>query len=331
MLGPPLGSNGYVNYCSIESAVQARNHFRGVNIMELFPEETKPDEAYKELQVTFTTAQQNCRRPRLNGSGAVQSGMGNTLMNTQGGRGGGGMSGGRGGGGGKGGKGGAGQPCRSIYVGSLPTGTEVRQLSELAGPYGEIESIKFLEFFAFVNFMEESDAMIFWQQGQQGNILLHGKPLMINWGKQPPPDARVRNAIAERGATRQIEVGPVNGDTRSDQVAQLVKPHGEVEAVRLVPERGFAVVTMVSLNDAVTAQQSLHNLKMGDNPPWSLTCNFHRGPLPGGGGGLPPGGGQPPPPPPPSSGPPPPPPMMNHQMMMGGGGPPPPPPGGPRF
>lgn len=57
--------NGYVNFCSIESAVRAREAYRGVRIDQLFPEETKPDEAYKELQVTFTTAQQNCRRPRL--------------------------------------------------------------------------------------------------------------------------------------------------------------------------------------------------------------------------------------------------------------------------
>lgn len=117
--------NGYVNFCSIESAVKARDAFNGVRASALFPTLNTPIEQDKEIQITFTTAQQNCRR-NLNRDG----------------RGGRGDHGGRGGGRGDTGSGRSGfidfkqlQPSRSIYIGNLPHGTEVRMLSELSNPY----------------------------------------------------------------------------------------------------------------------------------------------------------------------------------------------------
>ena len=52
---------GYVNFCAVESAIQARERYAGQRVTLLIPEASGP-EAEKELQVTFTTAQQLCRR-----------------------------------------------------------------------------------------------------------------------------------------------------------------------------------------------------------------------------------------------------------------------------
>ena len=124
---------GYVNYCSIESAIQARERYQAHKVSELLPETVGPD-AEKELHVTFTSAQQNCRRRSGLPPGAGGKGMGVGGVGGMGGKGVGGMMGGKGGfdGGKGGGKGGpALQRSRSIYVGNLPQGVSLADLSEL--------------------------------------------------------------------------------------------------------------------------------------------------------------------------------------------------------
>jgi len=261
--------NGYVNFCSIESAVKARDAFNGVRASALFPTLNTPIEQDKEIQITFTTAQQNCRR-NLNRDG----------------RGGRGDHGGRGGGRGDTGSGRSGfidfkqlQPSRSIYIGNLPHGTEVRMLSELSNPYGLIESIRFFTTYAFLNFVDEADAAKFWHNGQQSTgqgIFLRGRQCMVNWAKCPPLDNSIRRAVQEKGATRHIEVGPINHQTTEPQVAELVKQFGEIESIRLTPERGVAIVTMTTIAESLAAQEALHGLKMGDNPPWHLDVKYTR-------------------------------------------------------
>merc|ERR1719502_372618 len=51
-----LSGNGYVNYASIESAIQARDHFRGARSAVVFPENAPsmaPEVAEREMQITF--------------------------------------------------------------------------------------------------------------------------------------------------------------------------------------------------------------------------------------------------------------------------------------
>merc|ERR1712087_169674 len=52
---------GYVNFCSVEAAINARNHFMNAKARDFLPGFNGP-EAETAVQVTFTSAQQNCRR-----------------------------------------------------------------------------------------------------------------------------------------------------------------------------------------------------------------------------------------------------------------------------
>lgn len=335
-----MSGNGYVNFTTVEAAVNAHRHFsRGFSAKEIFPELKLADDspANRELQISFTTAQQNCRR----GGGVAGKGAG--------GRGAGGGRGGTGTGGGAGVGGvfhpaarGANnsqefrnlQPSRSIYVGNLPHGCTTRELTDLSAPYGLLESIRFFNLaspYAFLNFVEETEAVAFWQTGQQSQggsgVFLHGRSLAVNWAKMPPP---IDRAIKEKGGTRHLEVGPINHATTESQVADLIKTFGEIESVVLLPERGIAIVTMGAIVEAVTAREAMHGLKMGDNPPWHLDVQYGRpnGKSANAGGGAPSQQLQPPPPMPPprppamppqqlQHGPPqPPPPSQQHMMMM---------------
>ena len=173
---------GYVNFCSVEAAIQARERYAGQKMSVLMPEATGP-EGEKELQVTFTSAQQNARG-RVGGKGKG-GGMGGGFGGTQmqggqfGGKGKGGFDGGRG-------KGGPLEPSRSVYVGSLPAGVTLAELSELAVPFGMLESLRWMgQPFAFLNFVELDHAVALWEAGQHGRgpgIWMRGQRLTINWG-----------------------------------------------------------------------------------------------------------------------------------------------------
>jgi len=270
-----IQGNGYVNYTSIESAVRAKEALRGVKVAMLFPDFGEVD-VDKEVQITFTTAQQNCRRRQIQ---AVEG-----LRGMGGGRG----DGGRGGagvdaGGGRGGRGTGHlkplpkQHSRSIYVGNLPHGIDISAVAELSLPYGLLESVKFFQTYAFLNFVDDAASDSFWQQGQMNSgapgIFLRGRSLMVNWGRPLPVDPAGRAAIG-RGATRHIAIGPTSPQTTQAQVSEILAPFGEVEAVRLLPENGYAVVNMMNIQHAIAAKEALHSKQMSGPPPYQLECQY---------------------------------------------------------
>ena len=104
-------------------------------------------------------------------------------------------------------------------------------------------------------------------------IFLRGRSLMVNWGRPLPVDPAVRAAIS-RGATRHIAIGPTSPQTTQAQVSEILAPFGEVEAVRLLPENGYAVVNMMNIQHAIAAKEALHSKQMSGPPPYQLECQY---------------------------------------------------------
>ena len=58
---------------------------------------------------------------------------------------------------------------------------------------------------------------------------------------------------------------------------QLFKQYGEVESIRLLPEEGSALVNLTSVQNAVSAKQSLDGANLGGgNNAWTLRVSFVR-------------------------------------------------------
>ena len=134
-----------------------------------------------------------------------------------GGKGKGGFDGGRG-------KGGPLEPSRSVYVGSLPAGVTLAELSELAVPFGMLESLRWMgQPFAFLNFVELDHAVALWEAGQHGRgpgIWMRGQRLTINWGKAPVLDPAVVKLV-ENGATRHLRLSNISNQVTRQQVGPL--------------------------------------------------------------------------------------------------------------
>ena len=293
--------NGYVNYASVESAIQAVGYMNGKRAGDVFAELQGTPSADVTLTISFTTANQLARGAAMRagaGRGGAAAGRGVGV-------------GGRGGGlPGMGGVNTMGhpaargnnsaefrnlQPSRSVYVGNLPQGTAMRDLTELSANFGLLEGIRFHHTYAFLNFIEEQEAITFWQQGQQTGpgtgVWLRGRSLAVNWAKLGQMDSTILSMVQQKGATRHLNVGPINHQTTEQQVADLMggqtlkqmgfDPFGEIESVRLFPDKGIAVLTFQHIKEAIACQEALHGYKMGDSPPWSLDVQFGPNPFKG--------------------------------------------------
>jgi len=204
-----------------------------------------------------------------------------------GGGGGGGCLGGGGGahdsGKGSGGKGGPPpgvQRSRSIYVGNLPQGVTMAELSELAIPFGVLESLRWMgQAYAFLNFVDEERAVAFWEAGQPrgAGVYMRGVRLVLNWAKAPAHDPHVIKLV-EGGATRHLRIGNISNQTTKTQMAELFKQFGEVESVRLLPGEGAALVNLTNVTNAHAAKEALDGLAMGGNvsggAQWTLQVGF---------------------------------------------------------
>ena len=220
---------GYVNFTSIEAALAARETLTQQRLCDVLP--CEPGQGDEPMQISFTSAQQNCRRRQEMRGGGM------------GGGGGGGM-----GGGGRGvladaiaqgmaqvqqrhaprNKGPATGPSRSIYVGNLPPTITMPVLASLAVPWGLLESLRFMpqQTYGFLTFAEEPDAVRFWEAGQSGRISLQGQRLVLNWARVPPYDPVLSRKIDD-GATRHLQARP--------RIAAPHRPRISAEAGHLSP------------------------------------------------------------------------------------------------
>uniref|UniRef100_A0A7S0LF26 RRM domain-containing protein n=1 Tax=Coccolithus braarudii TaxID=221442 RepID=A0A7S0LF26_9EUKA len=148
---------------------------------------------------------------------------------------------------------------RAIFMHQLPVGTTYEELCDAVGAYGALESMKILEDKrqAFVNFVLTQDAFqLMMTTGQQ--IVLHGKPLSVHWGKTRPLAKELKMAIAN-GATRSLYVANVPEAGDEAQLAVLFAAFGDLETIRLVPKKRAAFVNFTSILCALRAKDAIHN------------------------------------------------------------------------
>jgi hypothetical protein len=134
-------------------------------------------------------------------------------------------------------------------------GTSTTEFVNLAIPYGQLESIKYMGNgpYGFLNFLEEKDAVRFYTEGQpnaRGHFLRGGSVrLVINWARPLPIDPQVRR-LADGGATRHLEVGKISRNASQREVASLFAGLCDIENVVLLPDRGTAVVNTMNIQSA---------------------------------------------------------------------------------
>ncbi|KAI8984242.1 hypothetical protein BDF20DRAFT_858795 [Mycotypha africana] len=153
---------------------------------------------------------------------------------------------------------------RTIYLGNVhPDTTAHDVLSQIH--VGAIESYHHLpaKNCAFVTFIESTAAQLFYQQHAPSV----GKPFTVNsnylkvgWGKPNNPSLYVQTAI-RAGATRNVYLGKLDSSVDTEEsIRETCSQFGEIEQVRVLPEKNIAFVHFLSVQSALKCVSNLPSL-----------------------------------------------------------------------
>lgn len=150
-------------------------------------------------------------------------------------------------------------PSRSIYLTNFDNNTtSFYDIVNIANLYGRLEQVKVIahKACAFLNFLDEADALNCYNAHQQNPVTLEGRELKMGWAKAPPLRDDVVSAVAE-GASRNLFVGSLPEGVTEQALAQAFQPFGDYESIVIIHAKGIGFVNMLSVRSATTAKTAL--------------------------------------------------------------------------
>ncbi|SCU99158.1 LANO_0F00980g1_1 [Lachancea nothofagi CBS 11611] len=167
-------------------------------------------------------------------------------------------------------------PSRTVYLGNVSPNIETRQLLDHVRS-GIVEDIRILrdKMCAFISFLDESSALLFHSDAILKRFNIEGRDIKIGWGKPTPIDPVVTAGVTNDGATRNVYIGRLNTDPKTasqfgadprdvviteDKLREDLGFYGEIESVKIIPEKGIAFVHFTSIYSAIKVVSSLASI-----------------------------------------------------------------------
>ncbi|MFH1699362.1 MAG: hypothetical protein ABIE07_02145 [Candidatus Zixiibacteriota bacterium] len=140
-------------------------------------------------------------------------------------------------------------PNSKLYVGNLNYLVDRRQLSELFGPFGQIENINIVEGrgFGFVEFKHKAAAAKALEELDGSEFM--GRNLRI---AEAQPPLKPGQPISK------IYVGNLNYSITEDRLRELFGQFGEIISISLVGDRGIAFIEFETTDGAIEAMDELN-------------------------------------------------------------------------
>lgn len=93
------------------------------------------------------------------------------------------------------------QPSRSVYLGNVPVTATQEEITSIAEPFGEVESVRVMvkKRCAFINFSAEESASKFVEAARNTGINMHGSVLQVGWAKAKLATAGGKEGEGEDG------------------------------------------------------------------------------------------------------------------------------------
>jgi len=145
-------------------------------------------------------------------------------------------------------------PSRSLYFGNIQPNVTYYDVCKLANQYGGLELVKIVpeKKCAFVNFINEEDALRLHNDAVTGTLELCGQKAIVGWAKSTPIKPELRQAIDE-GATRNLFVAGI-GAASEHVLSALFLQFGDIENIVCMQRKGFGFVNMTSVRKAIEAK-----------------------------------------------------------------------------
>ena len=113
--------------------------------------------------------------------------------------------------------------------------------------------------YAFVNFLDTERASLFLQDTKMRPITIKGYTVTSRWAKAQPVSPETLRLVRE-GATRSLYLGGIPETFSEQDLRMIAELQGELETVRILPEKKCAFLNYISIGTAVNALKTLSSI-----------------------------------------------------------------------
>ena len=143
---------------------------------------------------------------------------------------------------------------RTVYLGNIPADTTAEEILNHVRS-GQIESVRLLpdKNCAFISFLDSNSATHFHSDAILKKLNIKGHDIKVGWGKPSQVPTSVALATQQSGASRNVYLGNLPEDITEEQLRTDLGKFGQVDTVKMVPEKAIAFVHFLSIGNAIKA------------------------------------------------------------------------------
>lgn len=147
---------------------------------------------------------------------------------------------------------------RTVYLGNIPTDTPAEEILNHVRS-GQIESVRLLpdKNCAFISFLDSSSATHFHSDAILKKLNIKGYDIKVGWGKPSQVPNSVALAAQHLGASRNVYLGNLPDDITEEEIRSDLGRFGQIDTVKMVPEKAIGFVHFLSIGNAIKAVTQL--------------------------------------------------------------------------
>lgn len=147
---------------------------------------------------------------------------------------------------------------RTVYLGNIPADTSAEEILNHVRS-GQIESVRLLpdKNCAFISFLDGSSATHFHSDAILKKLNIKGHDIKVGWGKPSQVPTSVALATQQSGASRNVYLGNLPDDITEEEIRSDLGKFGQIDTVKMVPEKAIAFVHFLSIGNAIKAVSQL--------------------------------------------------------------------------
>ncbi|MBA7489989.1 hypothetical protein ES702_00523 [subsurface metagenome] len=141
---------------------------------------------------------------------------------------------------------------RTVYLGNIPADTSAEEILNHVRS-GQIESVRLLpdKNCAFISFLDSSSATHFHSDAILKKLNIKGHDIKIGWGKPSQVPTSVALAAQQSAASRNVYLGNLPEDITEDEIRNDLGKFGQIDTIKMVPEKAIAFVHFLSIGNAI--------------------------------------------------------------------------------
>ncbi|ORZ04352.1 hypothetical protein BCR42DRAFT_398689 [Absidia repens] len=150
-----------------------------------------------------------------------------------------------------------GEVHRTIYLGNITKDTTAREIFDTVKT-GMVEYLRMLpeKGCAFLCFVDTASAQSFYQNAMSYPLQIHENEVKVGWGKPSALNYSMQSAILD-GASRNVFINHLDPGMDSDALAATLSRFGEIEMVKILPEKNIGFVYFCNIPSAMNCVNAL--------------------------------------------------------------------------